>query len=187
MNRRLLVFLCVSAASAAPAAELAAQERVVPFFGGGLATGTGDLGQDTSNGWHLFGGLDLPFGTQGVTVGVTASYTHIPYGGGFQEATDVTGVFGEVGYVFNAASASVAKPYLRGGAGVLVNRYDPGLIDANATSDARAGLTAGAGVRLSLGATAVLLGAQLSSGTDAGHLAFRGALSFPAGGAGASP
>ena len=82
-----------------------AQRRITPFFGGGLATGTGDLGDDTESGWVVFAGADVPLGLDpGLTVGLTASYARVPYSGGFDEFTGVPALFGELGYVVGAQS-----------------------------------------------------------------------------------
>ena len=138
MKRILLVVAAIVAAVSTPLDDAHAQRRIVPFFGGGLASGSGDLSEGTDNGWHLFGGVDFPLGiTPGLSFGVTASYTHVPYSGGFDEATNIPAIFGEFGYLALANSMSVIKPYVRAGAGVQVRRYDPGSTGFRDQSEAR--------------------------------------------------
>src|SRR5689334_3218367 len=92
MKRFLLAALALFGAVTLPVCELAAQRRVVPFVGGGVATGNGNLSDDTDSGWLGYVGLDIPLSlTPGLSVGVTASYAHIPYKGSFNEATNIPG------------------------------------------------------------------------------------------------
>ncbi|TVR50361.1 MAG: hypothetical protein EA421_17225, partial [Gemmatimonadales bacterium] len=60
-----------------PGAGLLAQERVTPFLGGGLALGTGDLADDTDAGWMIFGGVDVPVGAEGFSLGLTATFSEV--------------------------------------------------------------------------------------------------------------
>jgi hypothetical protein len=160
-----------------------ASAQIVPFIGGGLALGTGDLSDDTDNGWLIIGGLDVPVSSvaPGFAVGVTASYTNIPYGGQFSEATGVTAISAELSYLLGAASSRV-RPYVRGGGGLQVHRYDPGIINTNPNTDSRAGFTAGAGVNIGMGSAAdAVIGARFASGTDGGFLGFHAGVAVPIG------
>lgn len=180
MKRFLPVAVLSFAAATLPLHDAAAQRRIVPFFGGGLASGSGDLGENTDNGWHIFGGVDFPLGlTPGLSFGVTASYSHVPYTDSFDEATNVPALFGEVGYLVLANSSSIVKPYVRAGAGVQLRQYDPGETGFREQSDARLAFSAGGGFQFSVATTAVFLGAQFMSDADAGILAFHGGLAFP--------
>jgi hypothetical protein len=179
MKWQLLVAVSLLVLAPVRASDLAAQQ-LVPFVGGGLVMGTGDLGQGTNNGWMMLGGVDVPLAAvaPGLGVGVTATYSRIPYGGGFSEATQVTAIAGELSYVVGAAGQLV-RPYLRGGGGLHVHRYDPGSIDTNPITDTRAGFTAGAGLNLMVSLVDAMLGARFSSGTDAGFVGFHAGLAFP--------
>lgn len=164
---------------AVPGADLHGQERVVPFAGAGLALGTGELGDDTGTGWTVFGGLDLPLGVPGLSVGATAGYARIPYDGAFDEVTNVTSLLGELEYVIGAASPGMVLPYVRGGAGIHVHRYDPGSIAANATTLSRPGVSLGVGVKAPLGAVTAFLGGRFVTDLDRGFIGFHGGLSLP--------
>ena len=180
MKRILVVAVAALAAATIPLGTADAQRRIVPFIGGGLASGSGDLSDDTDNGWHVFGGVDFPLGiTPGLSFGVTASYTHVPYTGAFDEATTIPALFGELGYLAFANSTSIVKPYLRAGAGVQVRRYDPGSTGFREQSEARLAFSGGAGLQFTVATTAVFVGAQFMSDANAGVLAFHGGIAFP--------
>jgi hypothetical protein len=163
-----------------PARDAAAQRRITPFVGGGLATGTGDLGENTDSGWLAFAGIDLPLGVgPGLTFGVTASYARVPYKGGFDEFTGVPALFGELGYVIGAESSRIVKPYLRAGAGVQLRKYDPGTTGFREQSDGGLAFSAGGGLQFSLAPASLFLGARFVSDADAGVLGFNGGVAFP--------
>lgn len=180
MKRFSLAALALACAVTLPVSELTAQRRVVPFFGGGIATGNGDLGDDTDAGWLGFVGLDVPLSlTPGLSVGVTGSYVHIPYKGSFDEAMNIPGLFGEVGYVIAQQSSFPIKPFLRGGVGVEVHRYDPGSTAFREQSDTRVAFGGGGGLEFLVGSTAIFAGAQYVTNGDAGYLAIHGGLALP--------
>jgi hypothetical protein len=180
MKRFLLAALTLLGAVTLPVSDLAAQRRIVPFFGGGIATGNGDLSDDTDTGWVGYVGLDVPLSlTPGLSVGVTASYAHIPYKGSFDEATNVPGVFGEVGYVIAERSSFPIKPFLRGGVGVQVHKYDPGSTAFRETSETGMAFSGGGGLQFLVASMAIFAGAQYVSNGDAGFLAIHGGLAFP--------
>ena len=180
MKRFLLAALILLGAVTLPVSDLAAQRRVVPYFGGGIATGNGDLSDDTDTGWLGYVGLDIPLSlTPGLSVGVTASYAHIPYKGSFNEATNIPGLFGEVGYVIAQRSSFPIKPFLRGGVGVEVHKYDPGSTAFREESETGMSFTGGGGLQLQVASTAIFAGAQYVSNGDAGYLALHGGIAFP--------
>jgi opacity protein-like surface antigen len=179
MRRQLL--LGIAFILAAIPCELGAQQ-IVPFIGGGLAMGTGDLGEDTNNGWFVLGGVDVPLTTvtPGFAIGVAGSYARIPYDGQFDEATQVTTISGELSYLIGEP-AHVVRPYIRAGGGVQIHRYDPGSLNTNSITDTRAGFTAGAGLNVRMSAVDVVVGARFASGSGGGFLGFHGGLALPVG------
>lgn len=180
MKRILLSAAAIAIAAATPSHTAAAQRRLVPFVGGGLATGTGDLSQDTNSGWLVFAGVDTPLGlTPGLTFGLTGSYAHVPYKGTFDEATNIPAVFGELGYTFAAQSSSIVKPYVRAGAGVQLRKYDPGTTGYRKQSDGGVAFSAGGGLQFLVSSTALFVGAHFVSDSNAGILAFHGGVAFP--------
>lgn len=180
MKRILVAAVMITVAIATPHGTAAAQRRFVPFVGGGLATGTGDLSQGSDNGWLAFAGVDMPLGlTPGLTFGLTGSYAHLPYQGTFNEATNVPAVFGELGYVIAAKSSSIVKPYVRAGAGVQVRKYDPGTTGYRKQSDGGLAFSAGGGLQFLVSSTALFVGAHFVGDADAGLLAFHGGIAFP--------
>lgn len=180
MKRIFLVATAIITTLVTPFDDAHAQRRIVPFFGGGLASGSGDLGKDTESGWHVFGGVDFPLGiTPGLSFGVTASYSHVPYDGSFDEATTIPAIFGEVGYLLLSNSTSVVKPYVRAGAGVQIRQYDPGSTGFREQSEARLAFSAGGGLQFNVATTAVFAGAQFMSDANAGVLAFHAGVAFP--------
>jgi opacity protein-like surface antigen len=181
MKRILLAAVSAVVAIGVTSGAANAQRRITPFFGGGLATGTGDLGTDTKSGWVAFGGFDVPLGLDpGLTVGLTASYARVPYSGGFDEFTGVPALFGELGYVVGARSPRMIKPYLRAGAGVQLRRYDPGSTGYRAQSDGGLAFSAGGGLQFHFSPATLFVGAHYVADSDAGLLAFHGGLAFPA-------
>jgi hypothetical protein len=180
MKRILIAAVTITVAVTTPYGIAAAQRRFVPFAGGGLATGTGDLSQGTDNGWLAFAGVDVPLGlTPGLTVGLTGSYSHLPYRGAFSEAMNIPAVFGELGYVIAAKSSSIVKPYVRGGAGVQIRKYDPGSTGYRKQSDGGIAFSAGGGLQFLVSSTALFVGAHFVSDADAGVLGFHGGLAWP--------
>ncbi len=164
--------------TAASSADLLAQERISPFLGGGLALGTGDLAQDTGAGWLFFGGVDLPMRVPGLSVGTTVSHARIPYDGGFDEHESITAVMGEVAYVIGAESPWPVKPFLRGGLGLSIYRYDPGAIGADPQTLSRPGVTADAGITFRVGGAWAFAGARFLGEVDRGYLGIHGGLAI---------
>jgi hypothetical protein len=174
-----LVLLLTGAMSSAAAG----QQRIIPFLGGGLAAGVGDLSRDTGNGWLVFAGADVLIARMpGLSAGLSASYTHIPYQGTFGEATNIAGLLGEVAYVSGAASPRTVKPYLRGGLGVLRHEYDGGSTGYRSKAITRLALSAGGGVTYAMAPVTLLAGIHYTTGADAGFLAFHGGVAYPLGG-----
>lgn len=183
--KRLHLPLVVLALLGSSGTLRAQSSGVVPFLGGGLAMGTGDLSKDTNNGWLAFGGVDVPLDAwPGLGLGVVGSFANIPYAsGGFDEATQVTTVSAELSYLIGSESTGTVKPYIRAGGGVQVHRYDPGTTLFSAKQDTRAAVTAGAGLLFDLSSSAnALLGARFQSGEDGGFLGIHAGLAFPVGG-----
>ena len=187
MKRFLLAALTLLGAVTLPVCNLAAQRRVVPFVGGGAAIGTGDLSDDTETGWLGYVGLDVPLSlTPGLSVGVTASYAHIAYKGSFNEATNIPGLFGEVGYIIAERSSFPIKPFLRGGVGVEVHKYDPGSTAFREESETGMSFSGGGGLQFLVASTAIFAGAQFVTNGDAGYIALHGGIAFPGKGHNAS-
>jgi hypothetical protein len=181
MMRNALPVVSLLLAAALPSSGASAQQ-IVPFVGGGVALGMGDVGDDSNTGWLVVGGFDvpLPVVTEGFGVGVSASYANVPYQGGFSEAMKITSITAELSYLIGDAT-SMVRPYVRGGGGVQIHRYDPGDIDTNEVTDTRAGFTGGAGVRIAMGAADAMVGARLATGTDGGFLGVHVGVAVPVG------
>lgn len=187
MKRFLLAALVLLGAVTLPVSDLGAQRRVIPFVGGGVATGNGDLSDDTDSGWLGYVGLDVPLSlTPGLSVGVTASYAHIPYKGTFNEAMNIPGLFADVGYVIAERSSFPVKPFLRGGVGVEVHKYDPGSAGFREESETGMSVSGGGGIQFRVASTAIFAGAQYVTNGDAGYLALHAGLAFPGRAHGAS-
>ena len=179
MKRSLLAALVLLGAVALPISNLSAQRRVVPFFGGGIASGNGDLSDDTDTGWLGYVGLDVPLSlTPGLSFGVTASYAHIPYKGSFNEATNIPGLFAEVGYVVGARSSFPVKPFFRGGLGLEVHKYDPGSTGFREESETGMSFSGGGGLQIQVSSVAVFGGAQYVTNGDAGYLGIHGGVAL---------
>jgi hypothetical protein len=180
MRRNLLAVASLFLVVAAPASDLAAQRRIVPFLGGGLASGVGDLSDGTDMGYLIFGGLDWAIASKpGLAIGVTASYTHIPYASDYNDATNIPALFGEIGYLFGATSPSKVKPYVRAGLGFLQHNYDSGDLNLEEDSETQAAFSAGAGLNFIMRAVSLFAGAHLINGfDDTSFIAFYGGVGF---------
>jgi hypothetical protein len=156
-------------------------QEIIPFAGGGIALGTGDLSTDTDQGWFALGGIDIPLPTllaREASLRAGISHARIPFDNEFGDEMAVTSVSGELSYHFGRPNRLV-QPYLRGGASLNVHEYDPGDLGGAKTTDARAGVVAGAGMNIMFGPTDLVLGAHFTSGTDAGYVGFHGGLALP--------
>ncbi len=155
------------------------QEQLRPFFGGGVAVGTGDLSANTDAGWLVFGGVDVPLGLSGVSIGVTGSHARIGYQGGFDEEAQITMVTGDFAYSYTGLSPRGVTPYLRAGLGLRVERYEPGRLAAASSTQSGIGGSVGAGLAVGVGRTTLLLGAFFMSGQDAGVWGGQGGIAIP--------
>jgi hypothetical protein len=160
--------------------DAGAQRRVIPFAGAGLASGVGDLSDGTDNGWLAYAGIDIPLPAlnPALSIGVTGSYSRVPYAGTFDEATTVSALVGEVGYTINGLS-NVVKPYIRAGLGGQLRKYDPGTTGFREQSEGGLAVSGGAGVQFLVSSFAVVLGAHVVTDTDAGVLGFHGGIGLP--------
>lgn len=159
---------------------VAAQNVIVPFIGGGLARGIGDLADDTGNGWMAFGGIDLAMDdiAPGFAIGLTGTFAQIPYSGAFNEAAQVTGVTLEASYHAGEETAML-RPYVRGGGGLSLRRYEPGDITTQATTLSGVGFSAGAGVNILAGSVDVIVGGRFNSAPDGGFVAAHVGIAIP--------
>jgi hypothetical protein len=155
-----------------------AQQHLMPHLSAGVAVGTGDLGQDTGNGWFVLGGVDLPILAPGLTIGPVLGYGRIPYDGGFGETESITTMFGEVGYVTDLAALGPVQPYLRSGGGLHVHRYDPGNIPTQPTTLSLAGFSAGAGVTVAFGRAVGFVGGRYMGSASRGFVGFHAGLTI---------
>ena len=186
MKRTTWAALMVVMATAVVVEEAHAQRRVVPFAGGGLAKGMGDLADNTDNGWLAYAGIDIPLPAlnPGLSIGVTGSYSRIPYApvagaGEFDEASTITAIVGEVGYTIGAASSSIVKPYLRAGLGAQFRKYDPGTTGYKEQTEAGLALSGGAGVQFLVSSFAFIVGAHVVTDMDAGVLGVHAGIAWP--------
>ena len=161
--------------------SLTAQQRITPFAGGGLAMGTGDLGTDTGNGWLAFGGIELPVGGAGVSLGVTAAHARIPYEGEFNEEALVTSITGDLGYTFGLIGNLVA-PYLRAGAGLRVDAYEPGDLAGARSTRSDFGFMGSAGLDFDLVSWSIRIGSNYLGGRGSGVWGVVGGIAVPLGG-----
>jgi len=178
-RHHLVAFLAVLALGL-PGTPLRGQE-VIPFAGGGIALGTGDLGDGTDRGWFALGGVDIPLYTllaREASLRVGVSHARIPYSGDFGEEMAVTSVSSELSYHFGRPTRLV-QPYLRGGIALNLQQYDPGELGGARNTAARAAVAGGAGVNIMFGPTDLVLGAHFTSGADAGYVGFHGGLAIP--------
>jgi opacity protein-like surface antigen len=146
MKRLMLSLAVLVIAAVVPVSTLAGQNLSF-HLGGGLAMGSGDLNEDTDTGWTGFAGADYAIMSMpGLSVGVTASYAHIPYQGDGEDATNIPAVFAQLGYAFGATSASRIVPWVRAGVGMMQHKYDPGNTGDDESSESSVGFAANAGL-----------------------------------------
>jgi hypothetical protein len=179
--RRVLAVALVSLLTLPSA--VSAQNAILPFIGGGLARGIGELGDDTGNGWTVVGGFDIPMDAvaPGFAVGLAGTFANIPYSsdlGDFGEASQVTAVSLEAVYNFGEATSSM-RPFVRGGGGLNVRRYDPGEIDTSPNTVIQPGFSAGAGATFVASSVDFIVGARFTTAPDGGFLALFGGVAVP--------
>jgi hypothetical protein len=185
--RRNLFAVASLILGAVVAGDAGAQRRVVPFLGAGVASATGEFADYAEMGYTLFGGLDWLIASKpGLSVGLGASWTNIPHKGDENEATNIPAVSVELGYLFGATSPSKLKPYVRGGAGFLQHRYDPGDTGFESESDTQAQIGLGVGLQYLMTSTSLFGGAHLVNGLDeTTFMVFYGGIAFAGSGASA--
>jgi opacity protein-like surface antigen len=179
MKRSLHSLAALVVAAALPLASIGAQGLSF-HVGGGGAFGTGDLSDGTDPGWIGFAGVDYPIMSMpGFAVGATASYTHIPYSD-VDAATNIPALFGEVGYLVGAASASRIKPYIRAGVGVMQHRYSvDGGYGSDGDDETKLGGAVGAGLNFVMTSVTPFVGVHfVTGGSDTSFLAAYVGLSF---------
>jgi hypothetical protein len=169
--KRLMIAVAGLAVAVAALPESARAQNPTFHVGGGIAMGVGDLDEGTEMGWMGFAGVDMPLKSwPGLGVGATASYAHIPYEGDADDATNIPALLVELSYLVGATSPSPLKFYLRGGAGVLQHRYDPGNSNADDESETKAGFGAGVGFLYARPGITPFAGVHLiSGGSDTGY------------------
>jgi hypothetical protein len=188
MKRMLHSLLALAVAAAVPAVPLGAQNLSF-FLGGGGAFPTGELKDDgAETGWIGFAGVGLPIrSVPGAFVGVTGIYAHIPYEGDLDDATNIPGLFADVGYVFGATSPTRIKPYMRFGVGVLQHRYELEGYGGEGESETKLGGAVGAGLNFVMQSVTPFVGAHfVTGGSDTSFFAAYLGFAFGGGGAGAS-
>lgn len=178
MKRTLLSLVALVVAATVPLAPVGAQNLNF-FVGGGPAFGTGDLGDNTGTGWIGFAGAGVPItSVPGAIIGLTGFYAHIPYNPG-DDATNIPGLFADLGYVFGATSPTRIKPYIRFGAGVMQHRYSTDGGYSSDDSETKAGGAIGAGLNFVMPSVTPFVGAHfVTGGSDTSFFAVYGGLAF---------
>ncbi len=184
MRRTLHSLVALVVAAAVPLVPLGAQNLSF-FIGGGGAFPTGDLKDDgAETGWIGFAGIDMPIrSVPGAFVGVSGFYAHMPYEGESDAATNVPGLFADVGYLFGATSPTRIKPYIRFGVGVLQHRYSLEGYSGDGTDETKLGGAVGAGLNFMMQSVTPFVGAHfITGGSDTSFLAAYVGLGFGGGG-----
>jgi hypothetical protein len=182
MKRTLHSIVALVVAASVPAVPLAAQ-NINFFIGGGGAFGMQDLSEDTGTGWIGFAGAGVPIrSVPGAVIGVTGFYAHIPYDPG-DDATNIPGLFADLGYVFGATTPSRIKPYMRFGVGVMQHRYSTGGGYDSEESETKAGGAIGAGLNYVMPSVTPFIGVHfVTGGSDTSFLAAYLGFAFGGGG-----
>jgi hypothetical protein len=180
MRRHTLSTIVFTSLLAVVPCALQGQNVIVPFIGGGLARGIGDLGENAGNGWMVVGGVDLGVDalTPGFAIGLAGSFANIPYDSDFNEAVQVTALDLEASLTIGD-EASMVRPFVRGGGGFHMQRNDPGDIPDRIITAKGLGFSAGAGVNVMAGPVDVRVGARFSSAPGGGAIGLYGALAIP--------
>lgn len=184
MKRTLHSLVALVVAAAVPLVPLGAQ-NVNFFLGGGGAFPMGDLKDEgAETGWIGFAGVGVPItSVPGAVIGVTGFYAHMPYEGPLDDATNIPGLFADLGYVFGAASPTRIKPYMRFGVGVMQHRYDIDGYSSDGESETKLGGAIGAGLNFAMDSFTPFVGAHfVTGGSDTSFLAAYVGLAFGGGG-----
>ncbi|HVD59243.1 MAG TPA: outer membrane beta-barrel protein [Gemmatimonadaceae bacterium] len=170
--KRTLHSLVALVVAAAVSATPAAAQNLNFFVGGGAAFGMQDLSEDTGTGWIGFAGAGVPISSvPGAVIGLTGFYAHIPYES-VDAATNIPGLFADLGYVFGATTPNKIKPYIRFGAGVMQHRYSTGGSYSGEDSETKAGGAIGAGLNYVMPSVTPFIGVHfVTGGSDTSVLA----------------
>jgi hypothetical protein len=153
------VVLCSSSAAA----------QIQPYFGGGMLSPSGEFADYAKSGWMAFVGVQRPFMDPRCVIALTGFYGHAAHEGNLNDATNIPGLTVDLGY---SLSTGRFRPYLRGGAGFLQHRYDPGDAPGESESETKFAFGAGAGIGTSVGSNTLFAGVHYTGAEDTNFMSF---------------
>jgi hypothetical protein len=145
MNRMRGAGLVLALWAMAAPATASAQASI--FLMGGLAVPTGDYGEYADAGWLAQGGVTIPVGTAGVSIGAGGFYGVNNHG---DIDGDKTNLYGGLGFVqYSIGDAASVSPYVYAGLGFMTHSYKSDTFPEGSGSGLAG--TGGAGVNVPLG------------------------------------
>ena len=184
MVRRTLVQRLLFAIVATVVALFAAQQaqaQTTLYIGGGATFPTGDMGDVTSTGWQIIGGVLFPVGAPGLKVGVEGFYGQNSGKDDAPIKISPYGVMAVVDYGFSTSGS--ITPYIFGGLGLMVSRISFDNDSFESSSESSFGYELGAGVDFAVGSTTgIFLAGRYMGSSDAKFFAIDAGLAFGVGG-----
>jgi len=182
MVRRTLVQRLLFAIAATVVALFAAQQAQAQtnlYIGGGATFPTSDMGDVTSTGWQIIGGVLFPVGPEGLSVGAEGFYGQNSGKDDAPFKISPYGVMGIASYGFSTSGS--ITPYLFGGLGLMVTRVSGELFEGS--SESSFGYQFGAGADFAVGSTtSIFVEGRYMGSSDAKFFGIDAGLAFALGG-----
>jgi opacity protein-like surface antigen len=164
------------------AAQQASAQTII-YLGGGATFPMGDFGDFANTGWQAVGGVLVPVGPAGLSVGAEGFYgqnNHKEGEIGFLENSKTTpyGAMGVVSYGFQTSGK--LTPYVFGGLGVLVHKFSA---EGISQSETQFGYEGGAGIDFALSPKlGIWIEGRYMGSSDTQFIAADAGLAFAVGG-----
>jgi len=184
MVRRTLVQRLLFAIAATVVALFAAQQaqaQTTLYVGGGATFPTSDMGDVTSTGWQIIGGVLFPVGPEGLSIGAEGFYGQNSGKDDSPIKISPYGVMGIASYGFSTSGS--VTPYIFGGLGLMVSgvSWDDDLFESS--SESSFGYQLGAGVEFGVSeSTGIFVEGKYMGSSDAKFFGLDAGLAFALGG-----
>ena len=162
MSKRILSFVAVAGLLAFATPAMAQDGGITVYFGGGVGSATGDLGDVTDPGFLGVAGLLFPVGGGSISIGGEGFYGSL----GGTDVDDSLKLYGAMGIIdVSFGDSDGVSPYVFAGAGLLVG-------DTDEDSESQFGYEGGIGLALPLGGVSAWVEGRYMGSKDLDLIAF---------------